>query len=58
MKADKNFKMLQSTKRMLASSRFTKEQINIFKKSMIEAQLASQEVVRFKTKTESTGVDL
>jgi hypothetical protein len=43
---------------MLASSRFTKEQTNIFKKSMIEAQLASQEVVRFKVKSESTGVDL
>ena len=58
MKTDKNFKMSKSTKRMLASSRFTKEQTNIFKKSMIEAQLASQEVVRFKVKSESTGVDL
>lgn len=57
MKADKNFRMSKSTKRMLASSRFTKDQISTFKKIMIDAQLASQEVVRVKSKTENTSVD-
>lgn len=47
MKADKNFKMSKQTKTRLALSKFhSLEDRNFFKRSMINAQLFSEEAAR------------
>lgn len=56
MKTDKNFKLNKTVKRMIASSRMTTEQSNVFKKMMITAQISAgiAQNQRFKIKADDT----
>lgn len=58
MHPDKNFKMSKTTKRMIAMMRGTDADRALFKRMMIDSQLAAESARRSSLKTKPSAVDV